>query len=92
MSLTIIANRLDGTQRIHENVQEEWFNEKEVAFLNDHDVRIISEQTVKADYDLGIDDTWIFKVYVDNNLVWEDWSGSYDYATSYIEEEVMSRI
>lgn len=91
MSLEITEKRLSGVERIFENVIEPWFNEKELKFLKEHEMKIISRQTQEADYDNGIDDNWDFEVYVDNKLVWSDWSGSSDYATSYIEEEVIRR-
>lgn len=91
MSLEITEKRLNGIERIFENVIEKWFNEKELEFLKEHDVKIISRQTQEADYDRGIDTNWDFEVYVDNKLVWTDWAGASDYATSYIEEEVIRR-
>lgn len=91
MSLEIIEKRLSGAERIFENVIETWFNDKECKFLKEHEVKIISRQTQESDYDNGIDDNWDFEVYVDNKLVWTDWASASDYATSYIEEEVIRR-
>ena len=91
MSLEIIEKRLSGVEHTFENVSEPWFNEKELKFLKEHEMKIISRQTQEADYDNGIDDNWDFEVYIDNKLVWTDWSSASDYATSYIEEEVIRR-
>ena len=91
MSLEITEKRLSGVERIFENVIEPWFNEKELKFLKEHEMKIISKQAQEADYDNGIDDNWDFEVYVDNKLVWTDWASASDYATSYIEEEVIRR-
>ena len=91
MSLTIVEKSLNKDERVIENVIKDWFNNKELEFLKEHDVKINAKQLQEYDYERNVDSDWLFEVYVDNNLVWSDWSGDSEYATSYIEEEIIRR-
>ena len=98
MSLTIKANYKNGKIKTEKNIDKIWFTIEEKQFLKNNDVLIESyEQYSSDDFDdyrdyMNRQDEeyqWRYSVYVNGEYKTGYEANSYDYITSYIQEQVM---